>query len=99
MGGDLIVLLDSKQPILVKTAAVDGLGKLRFEEAIKPLEEQLYAQDNYRKGSSLWIRIHIVSALGQINSPEVVAILEKATEDKDEAVREEAKLQLARIKG
>ncbi len=96
---NLLVLLSPKQPVLVKSAAVDSLGKLKSEKAIKPLKEQLYAQENFYRGQSLWIRTHIVSALGQINSPEVLEILRKASSDNDSQVSKEAKTQLARIQG
>ena len=90
----LVVLLNQNQPILVRASVIDSLGKLRSEKAITPLEKQLYAQENFHKGKSLWIRVHIVTALGQIQDPQVIEILQKASSDKDKTVSEEAKLQL-----
>jgi len=95
----LINLLEQNPPVLVKASVVDSLGILKNEKAVAPLEKQLYAKENFHRGKSLWVRVHVISALGQIQGPQVIEILQKASLDKDKEVSEEAKLQLAKIQG
>lgn len=54
--------------LVVRTAAVQTLGKLKAAEAEDELWTALYSNINYSNGKSLWIRRHIVEALAHIST-------------------------------
>ncbi len=55
--------------LIVRTAAVDLIKKLRAEKYKIQLMEKLNAPDSFYKNKSLWIRHHIVSALVDFSEP------------------------------
>lgn len=54
--------------LVVRTAAVQVIRKLRATEAEALLWEKLYSSENFRGGQSLWIRRHILETLKEFNS-------------------------------
>lgn len=55
--------------LLVRTAAVQTLKKLKATSSESDLWKSLYAKQNYKRGQSLWVRRHIVETLAEIAQP------------------------------
>src|SRR5207249_2352076 len=87
----------SDEALVVRSAAADALGTLGDARAVDPLTKALNREDNYYKGRSLWVRRHIVAALGAIESRSSVKTLIKALDDPDPMVTREAVSALERV--
>ncbi|RME18463.1 MAG: HEAT repeat domain-containing protein [Bdellovibrio sp.] len=60
-------LLDDKA-LVVRTAAVDVIKKLKGREYKALLWKKLYYHKNFHKGEGLWIRKHIIQALSEFST-------------------------------
>lgn len=83
--------------LVVRSAAADALGALADPKAIPSLVQALDREDNFYKGRSLWVRRHIVAALGNTESRSTVPVFIKALDDADPNVHREAIAQLERV--
>ena len=72
--------------MVVRSAAADALGTLGDPRAVGPLVDALNKEDNFYRGRSLWVRRHIVSALGKIESRSAVSTLIQTLDDADHTV-------------
>jgi hypothetical protein len=88
--------LDDKA-LVVRSAAVDALAKLRDLESVPLLMQELSASRNVHRGRSLWIREHIVKALGELGDDKAVPSLVKLLEEKSGDLVQPACDSLARI--
>jgi hypothetical protein len=52
--------------LVVRSSAVDVLGKMRNPACAGDLWKELYSKENYIRHQSLWVRRHIVEALADI---------------------------------
>ena len=87
---DLLVKGLTDDALVVRSAAADALGALGDARAVDPLTAALDREDNFYKGHSLWVRRHIVAALGQLQSRAAVKTLIHALDDHDPMVTREA---------
>lgn len=69
--------------LIVRTAAVEVIRSLKDNASTHLLWSELYEKQNYRGQQSLWIRRHIVEALGEMGKPGDVAQFMKVLDDKD----------------
>lgn len=83
--------------MVVRSAAADALGALGDAKAVDPLVKALDREDNFYRGRSLWVRRHIVAALGRIESRSSVHRLIKALDDADPTVNREAIASLEKV--
>lgn len=72
--------------MVVRSAAAQALGQLGDPRAVTPLVQALNREDNFYRGRSLWVRRHIVSALGKIESRAAVSVLIMTLDDADHTV-------------
>lgn len=77
----------SDEAVIVRAAAADALGLIEDERSAEALERALGDTSNYYRGSSLWVRVHYVDALGKIGARSSVPALVACFEDRDPAVR------------
>ena len=61
-------LLDDKA-LVVRTAAVQAIDRVRGKELSDKMWNRLNAKENFRHNKSLWIRKHIVRALSKFGRP------------------------------
>jgi HEAT repeat protein len=94
---DLLVKCLQDDALVVRSAAADALGTLGDARAVDPLIQALNREDNFYKGHSLWVRRHIIAALGAIDSRASVKALIKALDDQDPTVTREAIASLERV--
>ncbi|MCB9793357.1 MAG: HEAT repeat domain-containing protein [Alphaproteobacteria bacterium] len=87
------------EAVIVRAAAADALGLIEDERSADALERALADSSNYYRGSSLWVRVHYVDALGQIGAHSSVPALVACFEDRDPAVRAAALDALREIVG
>ena len=85
--------------MFVRASAADALGQIRDEQSAKWLESALADTSNYYRGSSLWVRVHYVAALGAIGSDTSVPALIACFDDADPQVVAAALLSLKSIVG
>lgn len=94
---DAFVKALNDDAMVVRSGAADALGSLGDPKAAKPLIDALNREDNFYKGRSLWVRRHIVDALGKIESRSAVATLIQALDDTDHTVSVAAVSSLERV--
>jgi HEAT repeat protein len=92
----LVKALDD-DAMVVRSAAADTLADLGDTSAAPHRLRSLERKDNYYKGRSLWVRQHIVAALGQLRSREAVPKLIELLDDDDTRVGREAIRSLERV--
>jgi len=85
--------------MFVRAAAADALGQIRDERSASWLEAALADSTNYYRGSSLWVRVHYVAALGAIGNETSIPSLIACFDDKDPQVVTAALMSLKSIKG
>ncbi len=83
--------------MVVRSAAADALAGLADPKGIPALVKALDREDNFYKGRSLWVRRHIIAALGATESRTTVPVFIKALDDMDPNVHREAIAQLERV--
>lgn len=94
---DAFVKALNDDAMVVRSAAADALGHIGDPKAVDPLIQALDREDNFYKGRSLWVRRHIVAALGKLESRSSVPRLVKALDDMDPTVKNEAIASLERV--
>lgn len=94
---DAFVKALNDDAMVVRSAAADALGVLGDAKAVDPLVKALDREDNFYRGRSLWVRRHIVAALGRIESRASVSRLIKALDDVDPTVNREAIASLEKV--
>lgn len=94
---DALVKALTDDAMVVRSGAADALGAFADARAVKPLVDALNREDNFYKGRSLWVRRHIVDALGQIESRSAVATLIETIDDADRSVGIAAVTSLERV--
>ena len=102
MGGDAGAALTEclRDPaIIVRSAAAVSLGRLRDPHTVTALEQALLSDDNYYRGSSLWVRRQYVEALGDIASSKALPAMVRALDDSDPDVASAAVDSLEKIGG
>lgn len=72
--------------LVVRTQAVRNLIELNATETEPQLWKEMFAQKNFHKGESLWIREHIAEALARFNLPNRTANFRKLLQDEDSRV-------------
>lgn len=72
--------------MVVRSAAADALARLGDVSVVPSLLEALDREDNFYKGKSLWVRRHIVKALGELESRGAVPKLVELIDDQDAEV-------------
>ena len=93
-----VKLLDDRA-LVVRTAAVQTLTKLKAKTAEPILWEKLKSSENYYRGKSLWVRKHIARALGELASSSSLIKFIHLLKDSDERVQKQAILGLERLTG
>ena len=83
---DVFVKALGDDAMVVRSAAADALGHLGDPRGVQPLIEALNREDNFYRGRSLWVRRHIVTALGKIESRSAVSVLIETLDDADRSV-------------
>lgn len=91
--------LVSDPALVVRTSAIKTLKTLNDKESMPLLWEKLYSQQNYRGQQSLWVRHHIVSALGDFAEKGQEEKFVKILEDKDSRLHIPAKKALRKLTG
>lgn len=94
---DAFVTALNDDAMVVRSGAADALGALGDPRAVAPLIAALNREDNFYRGRSLWVRRHIVAALGAIESRSSVHTLIKKLDDADPTVKRESIASLERI--
>jgi HEAT repeat protein len=72
--------------MFVRASAADALGQIRDERSAEWLESALSDTSNYYRGSSLWVRVHYVAALGAIGNDSSIPALVACFDDADPLV-------------
>jgi HEAT repeat protein len=85
--------------VIVRAGAAEALGKIRDQGSVQALSDAVMARDNYYRGSSLWVRRHFVTSLGEIGSREAVPTLLRTLDDGDEGVRQASVKALESVAG
>ncbi len=85
--------------LVVRTQAVDTLGKLKNPESSKKLWSLLYSESNYMHHQSLWIRRHIVEALADFSPRGTEEKFIKVLDDADSTLYAPAIKGLERLSG
>ncbi|MBJ94885.1 MAG: hypothetical protein CMP23_10495 [Rickettsiales bacterium] len=87
------------QAMTVRAAAADALGELGLRRSAKPLSRALDLPANFHQGRSLFVRRHMVQALGSIGSISGMDALIGALSDADPEVSMAALLALRQTTG
>jgi hypothetical protein len=61
--------------MVVRTAAVDALGKIGERQSLSLLIRELNNQRNFYRGKSLWVREHLIDSIARIGGNESVPAL------------------------
>ena len=85
--------------MFVRASAADALGQIRDARSAAWLESALTDTSNSYRGSSLWVRVHYVAALGAIGNDSSVPALIACFDDTDPLVVEAALMSLKSIVG
>lgn len=85
--------------MMVRAAAADALGALRQPRSSAALSKALNLPSNFKSGRSLFVRNHIVDAMGSIGSLASVETLLETLEDSDPSVQVAASRALGNITG
>ena len=96
---DRIGLLLKDDAVIVRVAAADALGLIKAESSARYLEAALKDRSNYYRGNPLFVRVHFVTAIGEIGAWSSVPALIACFDDRDEAVQDEALVALRKIVG
>jgi len=96
---EIMDLVEKDPALVVRSAAIKTLGRLKSKDALPVLEKAFFAENNYLNGRSLFIRRHVVEALGNIQSPDATGLLIRALDDKDQTIGPVAILSLQQITG
>lgn len=83
--------------MVVRSAAADALAVLGDLSVVPSLLEALDHEDNFYKGKSLWVRRHIVRALGDLESRGAVPKLVELIDDQDSEVGYQAIRSLEKV--
>ena len=83
---DAAVALLNDPAIMVRASAAEALGKIGDPKAIEALATALNSDDAYYRGSSLWIRRHVVMAMGEIGHRKAYPVLLLSLSDTDPMV-------------
>ncbi|MCB9745646.1 MAG: HEAT repeat domain-containing protein [Alphaproteobacteria bacterium] len=94
-----LVPLLADDAVMVRAAAAVALGQVGDERSADALERSLADTSNYYRGSSLWVRVNYVEALGEIGARSSVPALVACFEDRDPAVRAASLEALRKIVG
>lgn len=87
-----------KDPALVvRSAAAEQLFELKDARSWPHLVEAIYAQQNFHKGQSLWVRAQIASTLSELARPGQESVLVDLVKDKDINIRNAAVRGLERL--
>ena len=85
--------------MMVRASAADALAAIGAIRSAKALSESLNLPANFKGGRSLFVRKHIVDALGDLGSLQAVPTLLQTLGDKDEGIRLASVFALTRITG
>lgn len=85
--------------LVVRTAAVKTISKLKGHKFEGELWRKLYSKENYSKGKSLWIRKHIVATLSQFAKAGREPYFMRVLSDKDQTLHPYAISALESIHG
>lgn len=96
---DLSLKYVADPALVVRTAAVQNISKLKGKEAEDVLWRRLNSRENFHNGESLWIRRHIVKALAEFAKPGKEANFVALLNDKDERLHPFAIRALEKITG
>jgi hypothetical protein len=83
--------------MMVRAAAADALGLLRQPSSAGALGKALNISANFRSGKSLFVRKHIVDAIGAVGSSASLDLLVTSTADADPSVQLAARNALVRM--
>lgn len=75
---------------VVRAAAADTLGKLGNRESLAHLLKELNQDRNFYRGKSLWVREHIIEAIGAIGGSESIPALIECLKEEDNAITQAA---------
>ncbi|MFN7142498.1 MAG: HEAT repeat domain-containing protein [Myxococcota bacterium] len=89
----------SDPALLVRASAAEALGKLKDPSTLPDLERALKDPTNHYRGTSLWLRRHLVDAMGAIGTDAAVPGLARALDDADPQVVAAAIAGLEKIAG
>ena len=89
----------SDKAMMVRAAAADALGLLGQPASASALAAALDVPANFRAGQSLFVRKHIVDAIGALGSNSSLALLVKSTGDADPTVQIAARNALIKMTG
>jgi HEAT repeat protein len=84
---------------LVRTASADALGTFRQPRTVPYLERALGDPTNTYRGQSLWVRRHLVAALGAIGDRSALPTLVRCLDDGDPQVAQAALRALEQVTG
>jgi len=84
---------------LVRTAAADALAVFRQPRTVPYLERALDDPTNTYRGQSLWVRRHLVAAMGAIGDGSALPALIRCLDDRDPAVSGAALRALEQVTG
>jgi HEAT repeat protein len=85
--------------LIVRTQAVDSLGKVKKSDCADDLWKHLYSKDNFHKKQSLWIRRHIVEVLAELSPAGTESYFIKVLDDADSSLFSPAIKGLERLTG
>jgi HEAT repeat protein len=85
--------------MMVRAAAADALGLFRQPSSAGALGKSLNISANFRSGQSLFVRKHIVDALGAVGSSASLQLLVTSVGDADPAVQLSARKALVKMTG
>ena len=83
--------------LVVRTAAVKIIHSLNAKELEPILWEKLKSKENFKSGEGLWIRKHIVEALGDLSKPGHEARFVNLLNDRDPRVHQPAIIALEKM--
>jgi HEAT repeat protein len=87
----------SDKAMVVRTAAVDAVARFKDRESVPILIDELMEKRNFHRGQGLWIRNHIVDALGEIGDESAAPTLVKVLKEENLEIRERACGALGRL--
>lgn len=90
----------SDAALVVRTSAVDVLKQVGDQSTVPLLWQSLYDANNYRSGTSLWVRRHIVEALARLaRSQQDVSRFISLLDDRDHSLQRAAIVGLEQLTG
>lgn len=76
--------------MVVRAAVADALGNMRTREALPHLIRELNQSRNFYRGRSLWVRNHIIDAIGKIGGEQSIAPLIACLKETDTTIVDSA---------